>query len=268
MARASCQTPGCERPRFAERLCLRHCREARSIRGDLCGVAGCVAPRFSRSLCSTHSRRSYFVDRACSDCGEVRSVNPDLPGRERCGLCTRRLASPLGVLARPDLVCRDLVGPVAPRRSEWRRQVEARSRQVAAPRPNGSWHALFVAGNCPWCGDYFVRGATSAQTRPKYCSKPCRSAAGESARGRFRIPEAERLAIYERDAWECQLCGDPVDRALPTSDIWAATLDHIVPRSWTLVPDDSPENLRLAHRWCNSVRGDEMYHDASVLAVV
>lgn len=30
-------------------------------------------------------------------------------------------------------------------------------------------------------------------------------------------------------------------------------------------PDHSPANLRLAHRWCNSVRGDESIHAADIL---
>ncbi len=32
-----------------------------------------------------------------------------------------------------------------------------------------------------------------------------------------------------------------------------------------VVPDHSPENLRLAHRWCNAVRGDETYYSADIL---
>lgn len=71
----------------------------------------------------------------------------------------------------------------------------------------------------------------------------------------IQISKRGRLAIYERDGWECQLCGDPVDSTLDVQDRMAATLDHIAPRALTLFPDDSPENLRLAHRACNSARG-------------
>lgn len=42
------------------------------------------------------------------------------------------------------------------------------------------------------------------------------------------ISRADRLAVYERDQWTCQLCRGPVD----------------------------PANLRLAHRSCNSARGN------------
>lgn len=74
-----------------------------------------------------------------------------------------------------------------------------------------------------------------------------------------------RLAIYERDGWTCQLCGDPVDWTLDPFDPWAATLDHIVCQAWTDEPDHSPSNLRLAHRWCNSLRGDESHPEALTL---
>lgn len=80
------------------------------------------------------------------------------------------------------------------------------------------------------------------------------------------VPATVRAAIYERDRWTCQLCFEPVDPDLGPSDAWAATLDHIVCQSWGEEPDHSPANLRLAHRWCNSVRGDETYYDATILA--
>ncbi|MGZ6772828.1 MAG: HNH endonuclease [Ilumatobacteraceae bacterium] len=71
----------------------------------------------------------------------------------------------------------------------------------------------------------------------------------------IQISPRGRLAIYERDGWTCQLCAEPVDPSLDPQDRMAATLDHIAPRALTLFPDDSPENLRLAHRACNSARG-------------
>jgi len=74
-----------------------------------------------------------------------------------------------------------------------------------------------------------------------------------------KIPRSVRLAVYERDGWTCQLCGEPVDRAAHYLDPLSPTLDHIECRAWVLVPDHRPENLRLAHRICNSLRGDERH---------
>jgi hypothetical protein len=50
-------------------------------------------------------------------------------------------------------------------------------------------------------------------------------------------------------------------------DDWAPSLDHIEPQSWALIPDHSPANLRLAHRWCNSVRGDLSHYTDDDLRV-
>lgn len=132
---------------------------------------------------------------------------------------------------------------------------------------HSEWWTFVVSGPCVWCGDIFTGLAASSGSAPIYCSKSCSSAAGKYRHGRFVIAPSVRLAIYERDEWVCQLCGDPVDADLPSSDLWAATLDHIVCRSWSDDPDHSPENLRLAHRWCNSVRGDESWHTADDLRV-
>lgn len=82
----------------------------------------------------------------------------------------------------------------------------------------------------------------------------------------YYIPEHVRRAVYERDRWVCQLCHEDVDPDLKAPDIWSASLDHIICRSWTSEPDHSESNLRLAHRWCNAVRGDESTHSADVLA--
>ena len=86
----------------------------------------------------------------------------------------------------------------------------------------------------------------------------------DGAHGHF-IPRADRLAIYERDGWACQLCFEPVDKDLHYNDRMAATLDHIEPQSSALIPDHSAENLRLSHRACNSRRwSTEVVLDDSV----
>ena len=87
----------------------------------------------------------------------------------------------------------------------------------------------------------------------------------ESSSSSYYIPTRVRQRVYERDAWTCQLCLDPVDATLPHSDIWSASLDHIICRSWVDEADHSESNLRLAHRWCNSVRGNEAHHSPDVL---
>ena len=196
--------------------------------------------------------RKYYV-RVCRHCG--RSWETQNPEGQFCSIYCygydRRQFS-IELYAGP---------PVAPR-CELPKRHPARLPAQKHPR---SWAKVFVQGDCPWCGEQFCRPGTSFGTRPQYCSPKCSRAAGKVRNGRFTIPAALRLSIYERDGWVCQLCDDPVDRDLHPSDPWAATLDHIECQSWG-EPDHSPNNLRLAHRWCNSVRGDESYYTAEVLA--
>lgn len=118
---------------------------------------------------------------------------------------------------------------------------------------------LWISGPCAWCGaEFTVQGQPAA----RYCSRKCR--ARSHGKG-FHITRRARLAIYARDGATCQLCLEPVDLTLSPGDIWSATLDHIVPQSKGGTHE--PENLRLAHLWCNSVRGDETYYTDVVLRV-
>lgn len=72
------------------------------------------------------------------------------------------------------------------------------------------------------------------------------------------IKASTRALVYERDGWTCQLCFEPIDRAADSNSNWAASVDHIVPRSHG--GGHSIDNLRTAHRWCNCVRADGTTH--------
>lgn len=130
---------------------------------------------------------------------------------------------------------------------------------------DGRTWKLIISGPCEWCGTNFTDVATCIEKAGRYCSKRCQRYATKSRHGKFVIKPSVRQAIYERDGWTCQLCAEPVDPDLGPADPWGATLDHIVCRAWTDEPDHSPSNLRLAHRWCNSLRGDESHPEALTL---
>lgn len=59
--------------------------------------------------------------------------------------------------------------------------------------------------------------------------------------------------VWERDGGLCQLCGDPIDRAVPWPHPDSLTLDHIQPlaRGGT----HEPANVQLAHALCNLRKG-------------
>jgi 5-methylcytosine-specific restriction endonuclease McrA len=60
-------------------------------------------------------------------------------------------------------------------------------------------------------------------------------------------------ALGRRDGWRCHICRRKVNPALPYQHRRAGTRDHLIPiRDGG---DDSPGNLALAHRSCNSRRG-------------
>ena len=189
--------------------------------------------------------------------------------------------------------CRAAMGTNAKRRN---RSLDsaAERRRIAAARLGRTlppFDRLFIHGPCRACGSVF----TAADVRSRFCSDACatrhQAALAAMARGRIgprvppsskqglpkaragvvpgavrprlpkqrrgRIPGVVRRGVYERDQWTCQLCGLPVDKKLHYLDPMAATLDHIECQSWVLIPDDTPCNLRLAHRSCNSKRGDK-----------
>ena len=145
-----------------------------------------------------------------------------------------------------------------------RKRATARQRLARAAKGTAGTR-VWVAGECAECLTAFTRLGQPS----RFCSKACNRRA-RPARGKFRISRRDRLAIYERDGWTCQLCLEPVDRDLMTLDPlsdWAPSLDHVVPQAWQLIPDHSPSALRLAHRWCNSVRGDMTYYNDDDLRV-
>lgn len=78
------------------------------------------------------------------------------------------------------------------------------------------------------------------------------AAGAANGRGTWIEPK-RRLSIYERDGWQCGICGDLIDRSAGVNADLAPSLDHIVPR--LLGGGHESENLRTAHRACNARRG-------------
>jgi hypothetical protein len=62
--------------------------------------------------------------------------------------------------------------------------------------------------------------------------------------------------LADRDGPRCWLCGNDVDPCAPAGSREAGSVDHVVPRARGGGSED--ENLRLAHRVCNSRRGSRL----------
>jgi 5-methylcytosine-specific restriction endonuclease McrA len=56
-------------------------------------------------------------------------------------------------------------------------------------------------------------------------------------------------------AIDCHLCGEPLDHDSHWNSDWHPTIDHVIPIS--LGGRDVRSNVAVAHRWCNSRRGNQ-----------
>lgn len=123
---------------------------------------------------------------------------------------------------------------------------------------------VITQGACNWCSSQFTSTGGSF-----HCSQSCRMSHRRKLKDAwaFNPTPSDRLAVYERDAWICQLCDRPVDPSVKWPDRRSPSLDHIVPQAHSIIPDHSLENLQLAHLVCNSHRQDDRLDKASVRRV-
>jgi len=270
MDHPTCDWPGCDAP-IPPRTGRRgrpasRCTEHRGM-SRKCSVEGCWRPHRAKGFCASHYNERFHPDRharkrsvACSVCGKPCEKIAS-SGHIRRPVCGYRCRYQL-TYGRDIADGRELVGPVARRTGP---EGKAAPRESSLPGPK----ARFIAGSCRWCGAGYTYDLRNGGATARYCSARCTRSAGRARhremRGQFAISRKRRLAIYERDGWICQLCFEPVDRNAHYMDNWAPSLDHIIPQSMQLVPDHSDGALRLSHRWCNAVRGNDKYYTADDL---
>ena len=215
-----------------------------------CTIEGCDKPHRARGLCASHWNATYRKDQhrevPCTICGTL--VVKNAPGRKRRPVCSERCRYRVTHGRWPE-TGKELVGPVE------RRRVPPQVKPTSRPAK-----VRFVATICGWCAAPFLHDMRITGTLGRYCTKVHAKAASRlryrMGRGQFAITRTRRLAIYNRDDWTCQLCGERVRDDLPPGHPMSPSLDHIEPQSWALIPDHSESNLRLSHLICNSIRGD------------
>lgn len=128
---------------------------------------------------------------------------------------------------------------------------------------------------CPWCWDLF----TPLRGSQRFCSDQCaaesRAEYGRQYQRTLRATDPDRVAyqrdhrralllkarsvpfkrsaVFERDGWICQLCGDPVDPELKFPARMSVSLDHIIPLARD--GEHTYENAQTAHLACNQAKG-------------
>ena len=77
---------------------------------------------------------------------------------------------------------------------------------------------------------------------------------------RLGVPyeRVDRMKVFERDGWICQLCFKPAKkRYLRTGYRMEPTLDHRIPITWTdVTPGHVYSNVQCAHRECNQKKSN------------
>lgn len=78
---------------------------------------------------------------------------------------------------------------------------------------------------------------------------------------RWGVPysKVSRAAVFRRNGYVCQLCFEPIDRAVRYPNPRSASLDHIVPLSHGPgTPGHVLSNCQAAHFGCNASKGNRV----------
>lgn len=201
---------------------------------NVCAIDGCELLCEGRGWCSKHyTRWKRYGDPAHRLPGEV------VDGKRVCPRC----------------------GVDTPTDGGWYKNAgtcAACCREYAASRPYVPVER--TARACDACGRDFMADGR----RNRYCSAECFESYKNVAnwkhlnlrRARLRSVDFEafdRFEIFERDAWICGLCGQPIPREARFPDPQSASIDHRTPVS--LGGSHTRANVQAAHFRCNGVKG-------------
>jgi len=238
--------------------------------------AGRGRPRVYCEPCSP--RRSVIprerVEKVCENCSQpflavdsdrVRFCSPECRQRKHKRRPCAGCGSPVwvGGKSAPEPMCRECRGPKHGELAMYSKRgcrcdmcraakaADARAYTAKRREAGRPLRRRRESRDCQHCGLTFMGRIEGGQ---RFCSMHCaRDAQGKSPAPKFKVAKSVRVAIYEAADWLCQLCESPVRPEEDPNHPRYPTLDHIQPRA--LGGSDAPENLRLACRQCNTLRG-------------
>ena len=224
-------------------------------------------------------------DLPCADCGKLMwRVATSLPeGQARCHPCRRANGSAARKAASkayrstpiPCFRCEQMFTPTKTSQKYWSGSKEIVVHAMYAgkdirPRPVGPIRKRWFAGRCRVCSTAFVSPrpektcsdvCTEAAKRAKHAERKQRRRARERA---AYISPVNRYEVFERDAWTCQLCNEPVERDKVVPHPKVPTIDHVIP----LARGGTHEmaNVQTACFLCNATKSDRMDWSPALMA--
>lgn len=191
--------------------------------GSGCSVDECSRPHKARGLCSRHyarDRKGKPMSRPCRACG----------------------AGDVDTLHGFHAACRPTVCVMCKQRPVAKPHSDVCSFRCRALLKRGARQSV----KCNRCGDEIDLWAEGRHKRSDtiLCDR-CRAA-------RHTRHKVSISALAKAWGTNCNICGEAIDLSLKAPDQFRASVDHEVP--YSLGGSNDPENLRLAHLWCNQVK--------------
>lgn len=244
-----------------------------------CVFPGCTNRHDAKGYCSTHNSRIRThgdpYGKRCDTCKRpLLEVFKTVRTQSYCGDSCRPACAfaGCGKKRRKITYCEihynqlQRGGTLAPRKHEWTPAGSPCAYCGQAAPPGKRWkyctdacEALHLrhgdtrpkGRHCGCCGELFtLEDRTDRGNLRKSSTKMCRRCS--SSHRKYGMSAIE-LAM--RDGTNCHICAEAIDMTLRRADsVFCPSIDHIKPRA--LGGSDDPENLALAHFWCNAVKSD------------
>lgn len=288
MIDATCSVDGCGNKALRQGKCRKHLYPNGDKRRALpCSVEGCTGKVYARGLCGKH----YSADRAKLMPCSVDGCNRGYVNKGLCSTHYRRLRKGQDLLAPMQTRKYSLVGRWDDR---WLAPPGAKecwpcARWFIAPDPTQLYcsrdckngrpfgRPVLLIKWCQKCGKGLSGPKSTGLLNKKYCQSCARSVKTLKENQRKNLRRGRGIASEMTGAVtvedlrrllgdRCHLCGKKIDFSLPPNHPLSVTEDHLIPIS---LPGSwhGPGNVALAHRRCNSRKGNR-WADAPMLPLV